>query len=389
MADTMSSVYCTAPWNGLTIREDGHVRTCCNGAVSLGNLNHVPIQAIENSSELMSIRARMQQGQPDPENCQLCMQADAVSGVDSLRQYYLKNYPNTESLALRFIDVRWNNLCNLACQYCDSTFSSVWAERTGVNCIRPISNYQDALLEWIMSKITDVDEIMLVGGEPMLMKQNHQLLEKLPQSARISIITNLSYDLERLPCWPALLDRPRENIIWNVSLENTGSKFEYVRNGANWNQVVKNIKTLTWYWPTTVGLNMVYSMFNAFDIDQDLAEYHAMGVRKFNLFNILNNSAMNVFNMPRAIQTLARDHLEQAVQRHLELLHPDDRSLYPIQGVEEILTRLAQQSGAVTQVEFKNQIAQYNQWSQNRFETLWPRVCDLVKNHCKLHRDSV
>jgi MoaA/NifB/PqqE/SkfB family radical SAM enzyme len=32
-------VYCTAPFNGLTIREDGHVRTCCSGINSLGNLN--------------------------------------------------------------------------------------------------------------------------------------------------------------------------------------------------------------------------------------------------------------------------------------------------------------------------------------------------------------
>jgi hypothetical protein len=70
----------------------------------------------------------------------------------------------------------------------------------------------------------------------MLMKQNYELIAKLPSSARISILTNLSYDLQRLPCIENLLARPRENTIWNISCENIGQQFEYVRSGAEWNK---------------------------------------------------------------------------------------------------------------------------------------------------------
>ena len=59
------SVYCVAPWNGVTVREDGHVRTCCIGTTSLGNLNHTPIDQIINSDALLKIRQDMLSGEPN------------------------------------------------------------------------------------------------------------------------------------------------------------------------------------------------------------------------------------------------------------------------------------------------------------------------------------
>ena len=49
----MNKVYCTAPWNGLTIREIGDVRTCCVGAKALGNINNTDIKEIQNSQQLL------------------------------------------------------------------------------------------------------------------------------------------------------------------------------------------------------------------------------------------------------------------------------------------------------------------------------------------------
>jgi hypothetical protein len=54
--------------------------------------------------------------------------------------------------------------------------------------IRPVKSYQDDLLNFVLSKIDDVEEITLVGGETMLMKQNYQLFKHLPKKSKISII---------------------------------------------------------------------------------------------------------------------------------------------------------------------------------------------------------
>jgi len=188
--------YCSAPWNGLTIREDGRVLTCCVGKTTLGNLNNQSMAEIEESSTLIEIRDSMLAGQSHT-NCSYCVESENKKNYATLRAHYQKFYPDIgPDLKLRFIDVRWNNRCNIACMYCSPMFSSTWGDRLNLinsNSVAP--DYQDELLQWILDKCDQTNEIMLVGGEPMLMKQNYALLKKLPAKCRISIITNLAYNL--------------------------------------------------------------------------------------------------------------------------------------------------------------------------------------------------
>jgi organic radical activating enzyme len=377
-------IYCTAPWNGLTIREDGQVKTCCVGLRGLGNLNFMSMQDIENGQELRNIQQGMLNGEPDYENCKVCIELEKTSGHATLRNHYNNWYPsiNDNQLRLKFIDVRWNNVCNLSCMYCTPMFSSTWADKLAVKIKnQPVKQYQEELLSWILERADHVSEIMLVGGEPMLMKQNYELLKRLPADCQISIITNLSYDLENNPALPFLLNRPPEKINWNVSLENIDKKFEYVRSGASWDQIKKNLEFLVAHWPNTVSLNMVYSLFCAFDIVESTKQFHQLGIKKFNLFNINDNDTMNVFNMPDIIKQKAFQQLQSALDIHLSLLHPDDRQLYPWQGIESMMSSLNKPgSTKIDFDQFQQKIAWYDQWNQHKFSDLWPDVFDLVQS---------
>jgi len=372
------SVYCTAPWNGLTIREDGTVRTCCNGRTSLGNLNTESIESIESGEILNSLRQAMLTDTPVLDNCRDCIQHEQRSGLSSLRQYYLKNYPDIDNLRLQFLDIRWNNTCNLGCMYCSPVFSSTWTDRLSSDRkIPPVKSYQDDLLDWILERADHVKEIMLVGGEPLLMKQNYTLLKKLPQDCRISIITNLSYDLESLPCITSLLDRPRENIIWNVSLENIGEQFEYVRNGASWSQVEHNLKYISSRWP--VSCAMVYSMFSAFDLLTTVQKLSEYGIKKFNFQPVGGVPEIDVFLMPDSIKLTALAELEKTIQWHNESLHPEDRDLFTMQGVDALITFLKRQNNnPISFVDVWNKIEWFDSWNHRRFKELWPNVALLL-----------
>lgn len=377
-------VYCTAPWNGLTVREDGQVKTCCAGRKSLGNLNIQSIQEIENSDLLIQIQQDMQSGQPNLENCKDCVDQQQQSGFATLRDHYNKFYPTIgDHLELKFLDIRWNNVCNLGCLYCTPTFSSTWADRLNTNSTNlPVKNYQDNLLEWILERIKHINEIMLVGGEPLLMKQNYKLLAQLPEQCQISIITNMSYDLEKNPAMPALLSRPTEKIIWNVSMENIGKKFEYVRSGANWEQAKKNLKLLLQLWPKTVSINMVYNLFSAFDLCETVQELHAIGIKKITLFNINENNTVNLFNMPTEIKQLALQELVAAKDWHTNSLHPEDRDLYPWTGADELIKQLnTPTTTPVTRCEFESKMQWYDSWSVEKFSNLWPNVNQLMQKH--------
>lgn len=386
-------IYCTAPWVGLTVREDGHVRTCCMGNISLGNLNQNSMDEVLASHQLKQIKQQMLAGQPDQENCKSCILEEKHTGFSTLKNHYNKYYPkfDHDHFELQFLDVRWNNSCNLGCVYCNERFSSVWENRLKIKRAPVVKPYQDDLLQWILDRSGEISELMLVGGEPMLMKQNYELLNQLSDQCKLSIITNLSYDLPKLPCTPRLLSRPRQNIRWNISLENTGMKFEYVRNMGKWSQIENNFRYLTQHWPETISINFVYSMFSAFDIMETIRTFHQFGIKKINLFPISvtnrdsssNNHSMDIFNMPASIRIKAAQELELAREWHHENLHPEDRDFYPIQGIDIIINQLneSENQPSVTLNMFRDQIAWYDQYNNQKFKDLWPDVIDLVEKY--------
>ena len=380
-----NKLFCTAPWVGITVREDGHVRTCCIGKTSLGNLNQNSIVEILQSHPLKQIQQRMLSGEPDLDNCRTCIDSQNRNGLTPIQEHYNKFYPEIikDQIELKFLDIRWNNLCNLGCMYCDPMFSSVWQDRQKIKRASVVKDYQDELLDWILEKSHQIKEILLVGGEPMLMKQNYALINQLSDECRISVITNLSYNLPELPCTPKLLNRPRSNTVWNVSLDNTGMQFEYVRNGGNWSQIEKNLKYLNQHWSGLISINYVYSMFSAFSIVETIQTLNELGIKKINLLPIASNHTMNLFNMPAPIRQLAAEQIKLAQQWHFNNLHPEDKDLYPLQGTDAILEHLEASVKAtpITSKMFFDKINWYDQYNQQKFKDLWPNVIDLVEKY--------
>lgn len=376
-----NKVYCSAPWKGITVRENGDVKTCCAGAEVIGNLKNNTIDEIINSNELQRIQTQMKNGTPG-KNCIACVEQEKSSNHASLRHHYQKHYPfNDKELKLNFIDIRWNNRCNLACQYCGPLLSSTWQKRLGQPRDSAKNNYQDELLNWIISKSTEVNEIMMVGGEPMLMAQNHELLKQLPTNCQVSIITNLSYNLDTLRCYNDILNRPKEKIIWNVSGDNTFEQYEYVRSGSKWTEFSNNLKQICQIWNTTVCSTMVYSMFNAFDLLHIIKKYNDLGVNKFSLMQIADNPTVDVFNWPEQTQQIALDQLIQIKQWHSERFG-EDAHLYPIDGLDNIILGLQnkQKCVKITYSKFCEDIAAYDRnRTASKFNKLWSHVWDHAK----------
>lgn len=122
----MNKPFCNAPWVALTIGENGDVKTCCAGTTVLGNVNADYISNIVKNIELDHIKEKLSLNQ-FTENCSSCYIQEKKTGTSLREQYANFELSNT----LKLLDVRWSNLCNLACIYCSDQFSSVWEVRTG------------------------------------------------------------------------------------------------------------------------------------------------------------------------------------------------------------------------------------------------------------------
>jgi len=266
----MSNFYCAAPWRGLHINVRGDVKTCCAGNPNmLGNLNSQGIEEILNGDKLKEIRTAIRQGHSH-DYCSNCTDRESHGG-DSERSWH--NSVNSEfdytNSGLEYeyptiIDVRWNKTCNLSCNYCNPKESSKWAELKKISIPAKNKNYYHDVCDFIEKHPDEIKEVALVGGEPLLLPENERFLDVIPNDCVITIITNLSNPLEDNRIFKKLIQRQR--VGWSISFDNIGDRFEYVRYGSNWNQMLYNLDLIqslikdNGHWG---GIHAVYNLYNA------------------------------------------------------------------------------------------------------------------------------
>jgi hypothetical protein len=180
------------------------------------------------------------------------------------------------------------------------------------------------------------------------------------------------------------LDRPKENILWSLSLENIEQQFEYVRNGADWHQVKKNLEFLNSNWPNTTSIIMVYSVLSAFDLPITLQTFRSLGIKKFTFQTYFGSPAFDVFSMPEKIKKHALDILTTTLNQHTQSIHHEDLHLYQIEHVDLIIKHLTDNtsgSNVVSKKEFYDRVDWCNQWNKVSYQQLWPHVVKLVDQH--------
>lgn len=266
----MSNFFCAAPWRGLHINPQGNVKTCCAGNPNmLGNLNSNTIDEILNNNLMREIRGSLAQGQAH-EYCSNCVQAERF-GADSERAWHNRVNPGFDyaNAGDRYhypviIDVRWNTTCNLSCNYCDSAASSRWAALKNMPFQSTTRPYYEQVCDFIEKHYEHIHEVALVGGEPLLLPENERLLDVIPQSAIVTLITNMNVDLEKNKIFKKLTQRKK--VGWSMSFDNVNERFEYVRYGASWAvlktnlSIVKELMATNDHWG---GIHAVYNIYNA------------------------------------------------------------------------------------------------------------------------------
>jgi hypothetical protein len=253
----MRKHFCAAPWSGLSLDPDGQGKVCCI------NLDRTPItnfSEVQSNPVFTAIRTAVINDEQHP-SCQQCWDREASGDLDSRRsicQYndFFHDLNSSESFQLEHLDLRWSNTCNLNCVYCGPTYSSRWAELKGITQkfrVFPVVTDSD---------LANLKILQLAGGEPLLIKENYELLTRLLKinpDINIEVTTNLTsihnnkiYQL--LKCF--------DNVTWIVSFESTGQRFEYIRNGATWLEFRANLDQLAMDF-LNIHVNMVYFPLSA------------------------------------------------------------------------------------------------------------------------------
>ena len=239
---------CSAPWRGLHIRTNGDILTCCAGATSLGNIHTDKFEDVLNGKVIKEVRQSIKDGKLHEEYCKNCI-AITKQNVrceldwhnDINKDFKLEEVDLDYTYPTLF-DARWNNTCNSSCVYCDETQSSKWATiKKAPAFLKNIKN-KDYLTTFFENNRDKWRTISLVGGEPLMIKENMMILDNCEKDVPIMVITNLSSDLSTSKVFEKLMTF--ETVGWHLSFDNVGEHYDYVRQGSSWQVLNNNLKTL-------------------------------------------------------------------------------------------------------------------------------------------------
>lgn len=370
----MNNFYCAAPWRGLHIDPRGNAKTCCAGRPILGNLNKNTITEIINGPVLKEIQESIKQGVAH-KYCDDCVNAERF-GL-SERNWHNTISPDFDPTTAdtnihlpALIDVRWNTTCNLSCNYCDESSSSKWANLLKIPTASITRKYYTEVCEYIEQHKQHIQRVALVGGEPLLLPENEQLLDVLPSDKQITIITNLSVDLENNKIFKKLLTK--SSVSWHASFENLGPQFEYVRHGASWNVLEKNLQKLytlrgSGHW---ASMHAVYSLYNATRL-LELVEWAKKSQLEINFQGLYRPAYLDPLFHNDSIRKIAMNQLDQTLARsdltyRERIFLTQTRSTFDAPQTKNLTKEFLEYT---TKLE-----TEYHPDQQGQFAKLWPEI---------------
>ena len=292
----MTDTYCPIPWIFQAVRNNGDIRICCQANVTKnqGVVRHADgtpynagrdnMQEARNAELMKTVRKNMLEGKWSDE-CGRCMKEE-LSGLNSRRHYELENWRfsaedaqkvtnedgTINNPSLNYYDLRFGNLCNLACRMCGPTDSHTWYDQwleyhggdsyedthgtvtltrndKGRLCTIDY-DWHDSETFWnqLEENIPNIEHVYMAGGEPMMIERHYEFLQKCIDMDRskkmiIEYNTNMSNLPDRvLDMWTHF-----KQVRVGASIDGMGSVVEYQRWPLKWKSAYKNLQKLDEY----------------------------------------------------------------------------------------------------------------------------------------------
>ena len=295
MKDTIpSSSFCVLPWIHMASKTWGAILPCCVGRSLKDNLNSSTFSKAWNGSSMRELRVKMLRGEQS-NICERCYNEEK-SGVDSHRirsnRFWNEYFPLAELAKktsspghfdgkMAFLDLRLGNKCNLICNMCGPNEAILWKKmaqeglkKAKTNYLKNYMNYyasnvkntqtwykRKEVIEDIYRHIPSLRRMVIAGGEPLLIKEHHQLLDECIRQNRAKQIT-LHYHTNGTICNSELLEKWKhfECVMVFVSLDGLKDQNHYIRYPCSWKLIEKNLNIFDKRSPENVHPMILYTV---------------------------------------------------------------------------------------------------------------------------------
>jgi len=293
-------------------------------------------QEIFDHPQSEALRQNLAHGVRDP-RCRVCWDMED-RGLKSYRQNSFSSATETAAAAkLTSVDLRVSNLCNLRCRMCDPKWSHSLMidyrlmEQQGLlkdaaDAIgfawKPTSAAQnpaadDLHWQWIMANTHEINHIRASGGEPLYDKRMIDLLRAYvvtgaAAKTTLHFHTNGTHMTDEILDLLACFQRNQHDF----SVDGTGTVYEYIRHGSEWNLLNHNIKRyLHRVKPSKLSLVMTVNALNILDVGNfiDWAESLDYPYRIHFQQTLPNDRGIALHHLSNDLLRVALQRLQQAL----------------------------------------------------------------------------
>jgi hypothetical protein len=270
--------FCVLPWVHFHAWPDKRVLPCCvaDSNMPVADIkDNQPILDMMNTPDYKKLRVAMMNDEP-VEACKRCYDLELM-GTWTMRQshnkrkgldyvdYISENTNEDGSLKnfeMKYMDIRFSNLCNMKCRSCGPSCSSQWAQEfmdergpevyeQYFKTKKIVVNNNDGgnFMEKLKPHLKDVTEVYFAGGEIIITPEHYECLDYwiengLTEQVELTYTTNFSSlkykkNVDLIKYWKQF---PKLK-IW-ASLDAHGKVAECIRKGTDWERIVANIKTV-------------------------------------------------------------------------------------------------------------------------------------------------
>lgn len=340
-----NKTFCMLPWISLEATTTGSVRPCCLARENIVDnngqefsLTNASLSKVQNSDYMQNLRRDLLEGRK-PDTCASCWNEERAGRSSKRINTAIKLAPlahqipfTTNPGPLLFLDLKLGNLCNLKCRICGSWASSSAAveELQQLNPNQQRQSYYYNMLQrgnwpqdnpefWrqIQELIGQIRYIEFSGGEPFMIMQHFDLLEKIIQYGNADQV-EIHYNTNGTQ-WPT-----RGPDIWKrfkavevaFSLDDIQHRFEYQRSNASWDQVCDTLDRFKDLHQNNKNIKLqscsTINVFNVMYLEQ-LANWIDQQSFNYIYWNMLHEPLeLSIASMPDAAKILACSQLKSA-----------------------------------------------------------------------------
>lgn len=276
--NSVSKSFCAAKWYNASLHLGHGFTNSCHlplpHPIDLEEIKDNP-SALHNTKHKKEMRKMMLTGKK-PAECSYCWKIEDIGRDNVSDRVYksriykeediaaLKDMPYDEDVLLKTVEVSFDRICNFACSYCNSGYSTTWAKDITANGayqkfktssagayhadgswaekygkFGEFNPYVEAFLSWWPELSKTLEEIRVTGGEPSQSHNFWNFIDVLKQhpaeNLRLAVNSNLGVNEKTLDKLISMShELPIKEFDLYTSNESFGVHAEYIRDGLKY-----------------------------------------------------------------------------------------------------------------------------------------------------------